>query len=74
MRKKKRYLVLPSLPISCPEDAEFLFQEEQGYVFRASLKATEVLRAEANFVSGSIKKLKRRPKVLNLRSKKSRMG
>ena len=74
MREKKRYLVLPSFPKSIPDGAEFLFQDEHGYVFRATLKATEILRSEAIFISGSMKKLKGRPKVLNQRSNHSRMG
>jgi hypothetical protein len=74
MRNKKRYLILSRFPRSIPEGAEFLFQDEQGYVFRASLKATEILRSEAIFISGSMKKLKGRPKMLNQRSKHLKVG
>jgi len=74
MRNKKRYLVLSAFPRALPEGAEFLFQDDQGYVFRVSLKATEILRSEAVFISGSIKKLKVRPKVLNQSSKHSKVG
>ena len=65
MRTKKRYLVLPRYPATLPDGVEFLFQDNRGYVFRASLKATEILRPEADFISGSMKKVKARPKGLN---------
>ena len=74
MRSKKRYLLLSTFPKSIPEDVDFLYQDEHGYVFRASLKATEALRSEAVFISGSMKKLRERAKVLNQRSKPSKVG
>ena len=73
MKLKKRYLLMKSLPTELPYDAKFLFQNEYGFVIKASLKTTEILRKDAILISGSIKNLKH-PKALNSRIKKTITG
>jgi hypothetical protein len=58
MRRKKRYAVFRSIPEDLPSDAEFLFQNERGYVFRMDPKTSERLRKTADLISGSIWKVK----------------
>ncbi|HVB11639.1 MAG TPA: hypothetical protein VNE86_00800 [Nitrososphaerales archaeon] len=56
-----------------PDGAKFLFQNERGYVIKADLRSTEVLRKDAVLISGSIRKLKQ-PKLLNRRKTKAITG
>ncbi|MGI0092352.1 MAG: hypothetical protein ACREBS_11650 [Nitrososphaerales archaeon] len=58
MRAKKRYLLLHTLPKDLPKGSKFLFQNERGFVIKADLVATELLRKHAILVSGAIRKLK----------------
>ncbi len=59
MRRKKRYAIFRSVPENLPPDAEFLFQNERGYVFRMDPKTAEQIRKKADLISGSISKVKR---------------
>lgn len=61
MRRKKRYLIFRVVPSDLPPSAEFLFQNEWGFVFRMDTKTAESLRKSAAMISGSIRKLKSRP-------------
>jgi hypothetical protein len=58
MRRKKRYVLLKSVPENLPRDLEFLFQSEAGYVFKMDPKSSDVLRGTALLISGSIRKVK----------------
>lgn len=73
MKVKKRYLLMKSLPDELPSDAKYLFQNEYGFVIKAGLESTKILRKDAILVSGSIKKLKH-PKALNSRTRKIDAG
>ena len=64
MKVKKRYLLMKHMPVELPSDAKYLFQNEFGFVIKAGLESTEILRKDAILVSGSIRKLKH-PKALN---------
>jgi hypothetical protein len=66
MKTKKRYLLMKTMPKDLPPGAKFLFQNEFGFVVKADLRTSEILRAEAILISGSIRRLKH-PKVLNPR-------
>lgn len=68
MKPKKRYVLLKSLPRELPVGSRFLFQNELGYVIKADLRSTNILRKEAMLVSGSIRKLKH-PQFLNRRTR-----
>ena len=58
MRKKKRYALFESYPEELPPDAEFLFQNHRGFVFKVSPKTAEAIRGRAIILSGAIRKLK----------------
>jgi hypothetical protein len=58
VRRKKRYLIFPSYPKDLPGDAEFLFQNEHGYVFRMTATSAETMKKEAYLSSGAIRKIK----------------
>jgi hypothetical protein len=73
MRAKKRYLLLKNHHIDLPTGARYLFQNQLGYVVKADLEATKLLKKDATLISGSIRKLKH-PKALNLGKKKKVMG
>ncbi len=57
MRQKKRYVRLKEF--RSDEELVFLFQDQDGYVFKTSPRSAQKLRASALLISGSIKKLKR---------------
>jgi hypothetical protein len=58
LRKKKRYALLKTVPLKLLKKAEFIFQNEQGFVYRVDPKTAESLRAYALVLSGSIRKIK----------------
>jgi hypothetical protein len=58
MKRKKRYAIFRSVPENIPQEAEFLFQNESGYVFRMDPKTAEKIRKNADLISGSIRKVK----------------
>jgi hypothetical protein len=58
MRRKKRYVLTRRYPRFLPDDAEFLFQDETGFVFRTSILGAERLRPEALLVTGTMKSLR----------------
>ena len=58
MKRKKRYVLLKSLPDDLPPDAKFLFQTEEGFVVKVSPKEAEALKATSLRITGSIRKLK----------------
>lgn len=66
MRQKKRYMLFDSLPKQLPEGAEFLFQNNSGYVIKADLRTAHQIKQNCSLVSGSIRRLKH-PKLLNRR-------
>ncbi|MHB1908316.1 MAG: hypothetical protein ACYCQJ_05520 [Nitrososphaerales archaeon] len=57
MRKKKRYALFDHYPEELL-DAEFLFQNHRGFVFKVSPKTAEAIRGRAILLSGAIWKLK----------------
>lgn len=59
-RRKKRYVLLNSYPETIPENTDFLYQDSHGFLFKTTLHGAEQLREQAIFVSGSMKKLKKR--------------
>ncbi len=66
MRKKKRYVLLKTMPEKLPPSAKFLFQLERGYVLKVDLEEVNELKRHSLLISGSIKKLKQ-AKTLNRR-------
>ena len=58
MRKRKRYIRLKRYTQDLPLGTDFLFQDENGFVFRSTIEGAKALREEATLISGSIRKLK----------------